>query len=107
METVPSTGKIILLFFNLSQSGLARNEAKIFFFNFLNYFPFLKFFSKCSSLGQAKIVPENECFFNLFFDLSQLDLSKNEARMTFFNFLNFYTILFWAKMVHKTIFFIW
>ena len=56
------------------------------YFNFLNFYTI---FLECSSSGW-----EGMQFFFPFLNLSQPSLPKNKARMTFFNFLNFFYYFF-------------
>ena len=61
-------------------------------FFFLEFFHnFFKIFLKYSNPGQVEMVPGMKFIF-LFFCLSHLGLARNEVRMTFFNFLIFFTI---------------
>ena len=63
------------------------------FLIFLNYFSILyDFFWECSSQGYVEIVLGMK-FFYRFYGVSRPSLARNKARMMFFNFLNFNTIL--------------
>ena len=51
------------LFYSLSRSSLAINEARMTFFNFLNFLLFFEFFWEISSSGRVETIPGMEFFF--------------------------------------------
>jgi len=64
------------------------------FFNFLDFF---LFFLEFSSLGQIRTEFGTNFFFFFFpfLGLSLPSFNRNNARMLFFNFPNFFAIFFW------------
>ena len=79
------------LFLNISHLILARREAIMVFFNFVNFFAIFLKFPITGLVGTH----QNDFFFFLFFGLHQLILAWKEAIMVFSNFLNFLCIFFW------------
>jgi len=81
VETALKTKKFSSLFQPV-QAGLAKNEARMTFFSFLNFFTvFLGMLKPWLGRNGAR----NEIFFfNLFFGWSRLGLARNKARIMFF-----------------------
>ena len=70
------------LFFGPCHLGLARNEARMSFFCFLNFFG-----NAPTQVRQKKYI--ERIFFFSFLDMTLPGFNRNEAKMTFFNFSNF------------------
>ena len=81
--------KFFSLFLGQFHSGLDRNNARLMFFNFFNFFPilFLNFLAQAEKERNSGLK-----FFSLFLDLSNPVLDRNNAGMMFFSiFLKFFT----------------
>ena len=80
------------LFLGLSHPVLAKNNAGMRFFNFLNFFAifFRNFLAKVEYERNSGL----KFFFSRFLGLSHPVLARNNAGIRFFNFLNFFAIFF-------------
>ena len=79
------------LFLGISQPVLAKNNAVMGFFNFLNFFAI--FFQNLHARVEKERNSELK-FYSLFLGLSHPVLAKNTSGKRFFKFLNFLAIFF-------------